>query len=108
MNTFGISEKSYSLIQSTLAHFEEIEVAVIFGSRAKGNFRNGSDIDLALKGKECTPRTALDVSGKLNESLPIPYRVDVLDYNSIQHQQLKEHIDRMGIIFYTKATATTG
>lgn len=62
METFSISEKSYRLIIDVLKRFDEVDSAVIFGSRATGNYRNGSDIDLALKGDRITPKIMLDIS----------------------------------------------
>ncbi len=79
-----------------------IEKVILFGSRAKGNYKDGSDIDLAILGKNCTPSLAMEINVKLNEGLPIPYFVDVIDYLSLQHPDLKEHIDRVGIEFYKK------
>jgi predicted nucleotidyltransferase len=102
MKHFGISENTYKVIQLQLSHYKQIEVVFIFGSRAKGNFRPGSDIDLAIKGKDCTSALAMELSAKLNEGLPIPYKVDIVNYNSLNHQELKEHIDRIGIEFYRK------
>ena len=100
MNHFGISIQSYQLLRQTLKTVPEIEKAIIFGSRAKGNYKNGSDIDLAIMGKDCTPETAININAILNEVLPIPYFVDVIDYTSLKQPQLKEHIDRVGIEFY--------
>lgn len=101
-NPFGISDQSYRLLIEALTKQSQIEEVVLFGSRAKGNYKKGSDIDLAIKGTDCTPRLALDLSAYLNEELPIPYMVDVIDYHSLEHRELKEHIDRVGIIFYQK------
>ncbi len=105
MNTFGISEKSYNLIIEAFIKNAEIETVILFGSRAKGNYKRGSDIDLALKGKNTSPTLALNVSAHLNEELPIPYFVDVLDYNTIDNEDLKAHIDRVGVMFYEKNVA---
>lgn len=102
MNTFGIAEKSYSLIQTEFAKYSDIESVILFGSRAKGNYKRGSDIDLALKGKHTSSLLALNVSAQLNEALPIPYFVDVLDYNTIDNDELKSHIDRVGVMIYEK------
>ena len=102
MNQFGISEKSFNLILEASAQYTEIEEVVIFGSRAKGNYKNGSDIDLAIKGSNCSASLAMDASAYINEKLPIPYMVDVVDYNSLQHMELKEHIDRIGKTIYNK------
>jgi len=102
METFGISEKSYLLIIDVLKSFPEVEAAIIFGSRAKGNYKNGSDIDLALIGESLNSKTILDIAGILNEGIPIPYHVDVVNYHSISTPELKEHIDRVGKEFYKK------
>ena len=100
MNQFGISEKSYQLILGFFPKFPEVEKVLVFGSRAKGNYKIGSDIDLAIMGDNCTDRTAMDINGKLNEELPVPYYFDVVCYNQLKHQALKEHIDSVGITLY--------
>ena len=99
---FGISEKSYKLIEESLAKYPEIEKVVIFGSRALGNEKSGSDIDIAIFGKKLTDEILSSIRVLLNEKLNIPYFVDVVDYNSIKNQQLKEHIDSGGKIFWVK------
>jgi len=100
--SFGISEKSCRQLQRVLEEFSEIEEALIFGSRALGTEKPGSDIDLAIKGAAVTPQTALSLAARLNESLPIPYFCDVVDYASIDNPALKEHIDRHGRSFFKR------
>ena len=100
MNPFGISNKSYQLIVSALSKYSEIEEVVIFGSRAKGNFKTASDIDLAIKGKDCSELLAMKINAYVNEELPVPYYVDIIDYNELSNKNLKEHIDRVGRIFF--------
>jgi predicted nucleotidyltransferase len=73
MNNFGITDKSYQLLQDTFTRFPEVEQVVLFGSRAKGNFKKGSDIDLSVKGPKCNPAIAMKISAELNEELPIPF-----------------------------------
>ncbi|BCJ85668.1 nucleotidyltransferase family protein [Effusibacillus dendaii] len=102
MNQFGISDKSFQLLLDTFIHYTQVEEVILFGSRAKGNYKKGSDIDLAIKGKECSASLALTLQSYINEELPIPYTVDVIDYNSLNHKELKEHIDRVGIKFYKR------
>ncbi|GAC1397779.1 MAG: nucleotidyltransferase domain-containing protein [Sediminibacterium sp.] len=102
MNAFGISDQTYQLIRQTFISIPAIEKVILFGSRAKGNYKDGSDIDLAIVGKNCTPGLAMQINAKLNEELPIPYFVDVIDYLSLKHPDLKEHIDRVGIEFYKR------
>jgi predicted nucleotidyltransferase len=104
MNQFGISEKSYQLLLDTFSQYPEIEQVVIFGSRAKGNYKKGSDIDLAIKGKDCKVETALNISAIVNEELPIPYHIDVINYDTLKHLELKDQIDRVGVVFFSKNT----
>ena len=94
MNPFGITNKSFQLLMGTFAEIPQIEEVVLFGSRAKGTYKKGSDIDLAIKGEDCTVQLALTLQGILNEELPIPYMVDVVHYESLEHQDLIEHIDQ--------------
>lgn len=103
MNNFGITEKTHLLLLGSFSKYEEVEHVVLFGSRAKGNYKPGSDIDLAIKGKNCSSKLVLNLSAYLNEELPIPYFIDLINYNSLNHRGLKEHIDRVGIIFYGKS-----
>lgn len=100
MNKGGITDLSYKLLQETFPKYPQIEQVILFGSRAKGNYKNGSDIDIAIKGKDCSRKIAFDLSGFVNEELLIPYHVDVVDYESLTHKELKEHIDRVGVEFY--------
>ncbi|HED05295.1 MAG TPA: nucleotidyltransferase domain-containing protein [Ignavibacteria bacterium] len=78
------------------------EKAVIFGSRAIGNFKRGSDIDIALYGKKLTSDILNNIKIKLNEQLPIPYFIDIVNYAEIQNENLKKHIDREGKVFYSR------
>ncbi|OYU65969.1 MAG: DNA polymerase III subunit beta [Cytophagaceae bacterium BCCC1] len=96
MNAFGISNRSFEYIKQTFESYPEIKEVLVFGSRAKGNYRNGSDIDLAIKGTGNCLKLALDISGILNERLPIPYQVDVLSYYDLENSDLISHIDRVG------------
>lgn len=102
MNTFGITEKSYQLLLNAFTKYSEVEQVILFGSRAKGNYKKGSDIDLAIKGKNSSPSLAFNIKAYLNEVLPVPYFIDVVDYDSIVHHDLKEHINSVGISFYEK------
>ena len=102
MNEFGITEKSYGLILESFLKYADIEEVLVFGSRAMGNYKNGSDIDLAIKGKNASNKIAWDVSGYLNEVLPIPYYIDVVYYEGLTNQELKEHIDRYGKLCYSR------
>ena len=101
MNDYGISERSFQLLLKTFEGFPEIDQVLLFGSRAKGNYRTGSDIDLAVKGKKVGPALIFRLKSTFNERLPIPYEVDVVGYEDLNHESLKEHIDRVGKVIYS-------
>ena len=101
-NIFGIYAKSYDLLIAAIQDFPEIEKAVIFGSRALGNYKKGSDVDLAIFGEAINHRTTVRLSAKLNEELPIPYFFDVVNFNTIDNVNLKEHILEKGKIIFEK------
>ena len=101
-NNFGIYEKSYSLILESFKLFPKIEKAYIFGSRAMGNYKKGSDIDIAIIGSKIDFETTSRLHGRLNEELPIPYFVDVVDFNSIDIENLKQHILNEGVVIFEK------
>lgn len=101
-NSFGITDKSWLYLQETFLKYPEIYKVILFGSRAKGNYKKGSDIDLAVSGKNLNERLILDIKAFINEELPIPYHVDIVDYSTLNHAELKEHIDRAGKLFFKK------
>lgn len=98
-NKFGLSAEVIEKILGVFAKHSEIEQVVIYGSRAKGNYKTGSDVDLTLKGpKELDTEVLYHVIGELDE-LNLPYTFDVSLYNSITNQDLIDHIDRVGVDF---------
>lgn len=97
---FGLKEMSISKIQHVFAHYPQIEQAILFGSRAKGNFKTGSDIDLALKGVELTLTVINKLSNEIDDLL-LPYSFDLISYSQVNNPELLEHIKRVGIIFYS-------
>lgn len=102
--TFGISEKSFKKILDALTKFPEIKKAIIFGSRAIGNAKPGSDIDIALEGEKITDEIVRDIKVVLNEKVNIPYFVDVINLNTIKNDELEEHIHNFGkILFLNKS-----
>lgn len=101
---FGLRADDLETIIAVLSGYPAVKTAVIFGSRAKGNYKVGSDVDIALHGVEMGDRVAADVAYQLNEETIMPYRFDVLNYHTITNPDLIAHIDRVGRPFYpTKA-----
>jgi predicted nucleotidyltransferase len=98
---FGLKDSDIAFILSVLQKHPDVEEALIFGSRAMGNYKPGSDIDIALKGK-LHPETVIAITIELNQRLPLPYKFDVLDYGDLTPGPFSEHIDRYGQTLYTK------
>ena len=89
MNQFGISDKSYRLILQYFLSQEDIRKVMIFGSRALGTYRNGSDIDIVVWGNELN-----EISIKTDlEELSTPYMYDVVDCDKLDNEKLKKHIN---------------
>lgn len=85
-----------AVVLNIINAYPVVEGAVLFGSRALGNQKNGSDVDIALKGN-VDFSTLASISYALNEKTNLPYFFDVLSYENIENPALKEHIDRYGI-----------
>jgi predicted nucleotidyltransferase len=94
---FGLDLSDIQSIQEILGQFPEVQQALIFGSRAKGNFRSGSDIDIAIKGDEATHSIASKI---------MPYHFDVLSYRELNNKELISHIDRVGKELYNSSLLT--
>ncbi len=107
MPNFGLSDKTLSTVRSILASCKEVEQAVLYGSRAKGNYKSGSDIDLTLIGPKLSPRMLADLTGKLEDSA-IPYRVDLSLKGNIDNPNLLEHIERVGLVLYESTADRNG
>jgi len=95
---YGLDEKDIKLIQDVLSEHNEIREALIFGSRAMGNNKKGSDIDIALKG-DITYKLVTVIHMALDE-LTMPYFFDVVDYHTLNNHALVTHIDTEGIVIY--------
>lgn len=99
--TFGITKKSYEKLQGLFAAAPQIERVVIYGSRAMGTYKNGSDIDLTIFGEGLDFSFLTEMMGKV-ENLDLPYTVDLSIFNLIDNQELTDHILRVGKDFYRR------
>ena len=102
MPSFGLSEKTILSIQSVFKKYPSVEKVIIYGSRAKGNYKNGSDIDLTFIGKNISDRDWGGIFQDLDE-LPTPYTFDLSILSTIENPDLVDHINRVGKIFYEKS-----
>jgi uncharacterized protein len=100
--SYGLIKSDLDYIVNAIKKFEEIDKAVIFGSRAKGNYRPGSDIDVAIYGENITFDTISRLHSMLEDQGPLPYLFDVVDYTHLNHQEFIDHIDRVGKIIFER------
>lgn len=99
---YGLRNDDIQYIKRTISKFPEIEKAILFGSRAKGNYQQGSDIDLAIYGDGLDIDTVSRLHAILEEESPMPYFFDILDGTHLTHQELRDHIERNGKVLYKK------
>lgn len=100
---FGLSSRAIHLLRSTLAAQPQLDRALIYGSRAKGNFRPGSDIDIALDAPSLSYSDLLRLAGTLDD-LMLPWQIDLSVLHQIDNPALLEHIARVGRPLWTKAS----
>ncbi|MFW5805844.1 MAG: nucleotidyltransferase domain-containing protein [Bacteroidales bacterium] len=96
---FGLQDKTLAMIKSVMEKHPDVKDVMVYGSRAMGNYKEGSDVDLALLGEDIKQNTVLRIQQEL-EDLNTPYLFDVLAYNKLQDKSLKEHIDSIGTSIY--------
>jgi predicted nucleotidyltransferase len=102
---FGLRMEDLDYIKAVISGYPEIEKAAIFGSRAKGRFKPGSDVDLAVWGDGIDATTIAHLHALLEEEGPLPYFFDVVDYTHLDHGALREQIDRTGKLIFRREDA---
>lgn len=100
---YGLSDKTLATLDSIFRKYPGVKQAVIYGSRAKGKYKRGSDIDLSLKTDMSFVHADLLRIGNDFDDSDIPYFVDVSIYEKLSNPDLKAHIDRVGKILYPVA-----
>ena len=98
---FGLSDTTIEKICAVLSSHPSVDKAVLYGSRAKGTFKPGSDIDLSIHGESLTLSELGDIDSELDDLL-LPYTFDLLIFNALNHTKLREHIESVGKVFYQK------
>ena len=102
---YGLPQSAVQKICAVLSRYPQVEKAILYGSRAKGNYKNGSDIDLTLRGgAELTLNVVYKILNDLDELL-LPYTIDLSLFNNIGDPDVIEHIQRVGVTFYQKGEA---
>lgn len=98
---FGLSSLTVSKINQVFARYPAIDTVLIYGSRAKGNYKTGSDIDLTLMGADLTYAMFIKISWELDDLL-LPYTIDLSIFSKIDNADLVSHIQRVGQVFYSR------
>ncbi|MBL7671414.1 MAG: nucleotidyltransferase domain-containing protein [Bdellovibrionaceae bacterium] len=98
---FGLSQEKIQKINSVFQSHPLIEKVVLYGSRAKGNYKPGSDIDLTISAPEMTLSELLKIENEIDDLL-LPNKVDLSLIHKIDNQNLIDHIQRVGVVFYSK------
>jgi predicted nucleotidyltransferase len=99
---FGLSSDTLDKLRGVFARHPAIASVVIYGSRAKGNYRAGSDIDLTIKGDPMPFAELMQIEVEIDDLL-LPYTVDLSQYREIGNPDLRAHIDRVGAPIYERA-----
>jgi len=101
---FGLEETDIEDIRKVLARYPQVEKSVLYGSRAKGNYRNGSDIDLTLYGGEDLTLNVLYRIMDDIDDLLLPYTFDLSIFRHISDPDVIEQIEHVGVTFYEKGS----
>jgi predicted nucleotidyltransferase len=99
---YGLKDQTIAKIVTVFAACPEIEKVLLYGSRAKGNYRDGSDIDLTIVGAAVTQSQFLKLANELDDLL-LPYKIDLSLMRQIEDNEVIEHIKRVGVVFYERA-----
>ncbi len=98
---YGIKQQELESITQIFSSFPEVEKAILYGSRAKGTFKQNSDIDISLVGSKLTLGILNQISWQLDDLL-MPYTFDLSNFHQIKNPALIEHIERIGKVIYEK------
>ena len=94
---YGLPDEHIKIILDYIARYSEIEEAVLFGSRALGTYKPGSDVDIALKGNEVDSFLAAHLKSEIEDETTLPYFFDFVAYSKLSHKDLIRHIDEYGV-----------
>ncbi|MEN0648863.1 MAG: nucleotidyltransferase domain-containing protein [Caldibacillus thermoamylovorans] len=99
---YGLLEKDMDYLLKALKQFDEIDRAILYGSRAMGNYKKGSDVDIAIQGEKVTEKTIFELDDLLNEVYPLPYFFDIVHFEKLTNQNLIDHIEKNGKVLYVR------
>lgn len=95
-NRFGLKPETLKKLSAVFKRHRVVQQVLIYGSRAKGNYRNESDIDLTLKGDDLQWSDMQIIEQEIDD-LMLPYKIDLSIFSQINNEELRRHIERWGI-----------
>jgi len=98
---YGLKPGFIDRMNAVFRGFPEVAQVILYGSRAKGNFKRGSDMDLCLIGDALSVPTLLKIDTELDDLL-LPYKIDLSIHHQIDNPELLSHIERVGTCFYRR------
>lgn len=99
---YGLNESIIARINTVFSRWPGVQRVILYGSRAKGNYRHGSDIDFTIVGNTVTQSDILKIAAELDDLL-LPYKIDLSLMHRIEDKAVIEHIKRVGVVFYERA-----
>ena len=100
---YGLNESIIARINTVFSRWPGVQSVILYGSRAKGNYSPGSDIDLTIVGDTVTQSESLKIAAELDDLL-LPHKIDLSLMRQIEDKAVIEHIKRVGVVFYEKTS----
>ena len=99
---YGLKDEQITMINAIFRAHPEVKKVILYGSRAKDNFKYGSDIDLTIKEGKLQLKKLNKITSELDD-LMLPWKIDLSLFHHIDNEDLISHIDRVGVVFYQKS-----
>ena len=97
---YGLSDKTIQAIRGVFEQHPQVQKVILYGSRARGDFRNGSDIDLALLGEDFDLSVQFRIANEQDDLL-LPYMIDLILLEQVNDPDLRERVEEEGVVFWT-------
>lgn len=103
-NSYGLPAYAITALKNVFKEYAKIEKVILYGSRAKGTYRHGSDIDLCIIGESLSLTELLAIENEMDD-LSLPWKIDFSLKHTIDNKDLLDHIERVGIVFYQNVSS---
>jgi len=99
-NKYGLNKRDMQTLSNIFSKYEDVRKVLLFGSRAKGSYYPGSDIDMAIVDNNISYQILRKIKSDISDS-SLPYNVDLVNFSTLTNPALKEHISRVGKVLYS-------